>query len=107
MIQFLLIVIAILVAACAVLIITVKYQRNRADLAQAEAASLHEAFWDAARKAERLQAALGKQAEAEVQADEERKELAGTADGDLVRRANNLFGGGVPVKPGTGSAGSD
>jgi predicted Holliday junction resolvase-like endonuclease len=70
-----------------------------------EAAALHEAFWETARKAERLQAALGKQTEAEVKADEERQDLAGTANSDLVRRANGLFG--VPDKSGPGNAGGN
>jgi hypothetical protein len=107
MIQAFLIMALIFVAAIAVLLIILRRQMNRADRAQAEAASLHGAFWDAARKAERLQAALGKQAKTEAKANEERQDLAGTADGDLVRRANNLFGGGVPDKPGPGSTGGN
>jgi hypothetical protein len=97
MIQLLLILIAVLAAACTILVIVARYQAARADRAQAEAAALHEAFWDAARKAERLQAALGKQTEAEEKAHEERKDLAGTANADLVNRANGLFG--VPEPP--------
>jgi type II secretory pathway pseudopilin PulG len=104
MIQLLLIVIAVLAAACTILFIVARYQGRRADWAQAEAAALHEAFWDAARKAERLQAALEKQGEAEVKANEERKELAGTANADLVHRANSLFG--MPDKSGSGRAGT-
>jgi type II secretory pathway pseudopilin PulG len=103
MIQLLLIAIAVLAVVCTILFIVAKYQASRADRAQAEAGALHEAFWDAARKAERLQAALGKQTEAEVKANEERKSLAGTANGDLVHRANSLFG--VPDK--SGNAGGD
>jgi septal ring factor EnvC (AmiA/AmiB activator) len=102
MIQFFLIVIAILTAACTILLFVARHQADRADKAQSEAASLHEAFWDAARKAERLQAALGKQREAEETANEELQDLAGTADADLVHRATSLFGG-VPDKSGPGS----
>lgn len=103
MIQVLLIVIAILAAACTVLFIVVRHQGSRAKRAEAEAAALHEAFWDMARKAERLQAALGKQHEAEVKANEERQDLAGTANADLVHRANGLFG--MPDKSGSDNAG--
>jgi type II secretory pathway pseudopilin PulG len=103
MIPFLLIVIAILAAACTVLFIVARHQVKRADQARAEAGALHEAFWDAARKAERLQTALGEQAEAEVRANEERKDLAGTTNADLVHRANGLFG--MPDNTGSGNAG--
>jgi cbb3-type cytochrome oxidase subunit 3 len=93
-----------LFALCLILAVIIYIQAKGNKKTKQEAAALHEAFWDAARKAERLQAALGKQTEAEVKAHEERQDLAGTANGDLVHRANGLFG--VPDKPGPGSAGN-
>jgi predicted Holliday junction resolvase-like endonuclease len=101
-------IILFLFALCAVLAVIVylqgkKYKKDKTFLTR-ENAALHEAFWDTERKAERLQAALGKQKEAEEKAHEERKDLAGTADADLVHRANSLFG--MPDKPGSGKTGS-
>jgi alpha-D-ribose 1-methylphosphonate 5-triphosphate synthase subunit PhnG len=93
-----------LILLCAALGLIIYAQAKGNKKTKQEAAALHEAFWDAARKAERLQAALGKQTEAEVKAHEERQDLAGTANGDLVHRANGLFG--VPDKPGPSSAGN-
>ncbi|MDR0710349.1 MAG: hypothetical protein LBF77_09815 [Spirochaetaceae bacterium] len=98
-------IILILFALCAILAVIVYIQAKANKKAKKENTALHEAFWDAARKAERLQEALGKQKEAEGKADEERKDLAGTADRDLVHRANNLFG--VPDKFRSAKAGNN
>jgi hypothetical protein len=99
-----LIVIAALALTATGAVMAAALYRKRAGKAEAENKTLYEAFWTVEAKAERLQAALGKLGEAEVKAHEERKELAGTPDGGLVDRANNLFGG-VPEPPG-GSTGS-
>jgi predicted Holliday junction resolvase-like endonuclease len=98
-------IILILFALCAILAAVIYVLAKINIKAKKENAALHEAFWDAERKAERLQAALGKQKEAEVKAHEERKDLAGTADADLVHRANSLFG--VPERSGSGKAGNN
>jgi predicted Holliday junction resolvase-like endonuclease len=98
-------IILFLLVLCVILMVVVYIQAKVNKKAKKENAALHEAFWDAARKAERLQAALGKQKEAEGKAREERKDLAGTADSDLVHRANNLFG--VPDQSGPGKAGNN
>jgi hypothetical protein len=89
--QFLLTVTAILTAGCIVLFIIARVQAERARRAEREAASLHEAVRQVKEKAGRLQKALGKQTQAEVKANEERKGLAGTPDTDLADRANGLF----------------
>jgi hypothetical protein len=94
-----------LVLLCGILVLVCVIQGRRAAKAEKEAASLHGAFWEVQRKAEALQKTLGKQREAEVKADEERQGLAGTANSDLVHRANGLFG--VPDKPGTGASGGN
>jgi hypothetical protein len=87
-----------LAALCGILGIIMYFQATGNKKTKQENTALHEAFWDVMRKAERLQAALGKEAEAEVKANEERKDLAGTGDADLVHRANHLFSG-VPEPP--------
>jgi Tfp pilus assembly protein PilO len=87
----LLVIVAMLVVACGILVAIVKAQAKRADKAKAEAETLHKALGHIERKAVRLQKTLDKQREVEVKADDERKELSGTADADLVHRANNLF----------------
>ena len=92
MIQLLLGGITLLTAACVVLFLVIKAQVKRADKARAEAQTLHKAFWETKQKGDRLQQANKKQAETEVRANEERKELSSTADADLVHRANQLFG---------------
>jgi Tfp pilus assembly protein PilO len=102
MIQFLLAVIAILTTGIGVFFLIARHQKKRADRAEAEAVSLREAFRQAEEKAGRLRRAQEKQTKAEVKANEERKELSNTADSDLVRRANGLFG--VRDKSGPGSA---
>jgi hypothetical protein len=104
MIQFLIAVfLAMALIAGAAILIAVA-QGKRAKRAETESKALHEAFGEAARKAERLQQALGKQTEAEGKANAERKELAGAADADLARRANALFNGGMPDQSGSGGA---
>jgi uncharacterized membrane protein len=98
-------IVLILIALCAILGLIIYIQAKGNKKTKQENAALHEAFWDAARKAERLQAALEKQTEVEEKAHEERRELAGTADSDLVHRANSLFG--VPDKSGNGEGGDN
>jgi Na+-translocating ferredoxin:NAD+ oxidoreductase RnfG subunit len=97
-------IILILFALCAILAAAIYILAKANKKAKKENAALHESVLDAVRKAERLQAALGKQKEAEGKAHEERKGLAGTADSDLVHRANSLFG--MPDKPGSGRTGN-
>lgn len=92
MTQALLVLIMALAAACAVLVLVTKSQAKRAAKAEKEAARLHSAFWEVEQRAERLQKALDGNLRAEEKADEERKDLAATADSDLARRANGLFG---------------
>jgi hypothetical protein len=74
-----------------VLFAIAKAQVKRADTAQKKAETLHKALGKIEWKAERLQKALDQKTKVEVQAHEERKALSGTADGDLVHRANTLF----------------
>jgi hypothetical protein len=66
-------------------------QSKRDKKAEAENKALHEAFWQVKEKNERLQKALGETSKVEEAANAERKELAQTADSDLVNRANSLF----------------
>lgn len=87
----LLVLLIILTLACVVLFAIVKAQVKRADKAQEKAETLHTALGKVAWKAERLQKALEQKTNVEVKANEERKALSGTADGDLVHRANTLF----------------
>jgi hypothetical protein len=107
MIQFLLIVIFILAAGCAILFMIAKTQVKRADRAEAEAKSLHEAFWQVKEKAGRLQKALGETEKIEEQADGSRRELNQTPDSGLVDRANSLFRvrDGKPRPGGSGNTG--
>jgi hypothetical protein len=65
----------------------------RADKAEQEVEAYQQAFTDAESRASRLKQALERNVEVEEKANVERQELAKTADNDLVRRANNLFGG--------------
>jgi hypothetical protein len=105
MTQFFLITLLAMTLIAGIAILIAVSQGKRVKRAEAESKALHEAFWDAARKAERLQQALGKQTEAEGKANAERKELAGAADADLVYRANTLFG--MPDQSGSGGARGD
>jgi hypothetical protein len=89
-----------LLGLCGILVWVCRAQSERAAEAERETASLRDTLMEAQHTAFRLQKALEKQTEAEVTAHAERQELAGTADSDLVHRANNLFGGGVQDKPG-------
>ena len=91
MIQFLLIALLVMALVCAAAIFAASMQGKRAKKAEAESKALHEAFWQAKEKADRLQKALGETAKAEEAANAERKELAQTADSVLVNRANGLF----------------
>jgi uncharacterized membrane protein len=81
-----------LASACAVTGFILSAQIKRAKRAEAEAARLHDAFWQAARKAEALQSAQKQTTRITEEANAERQELNDTADGDLVARANALFG---------------
>jgi predicted Holliday junction resolvase-like endonuclease len=94
-----------LLLVCGILVVIVITQSKLNRKAKAELQSATESIRQAAKKAERLQTALEKQAEAEVKAHEERKDLAGTADGDLVHRARHLFGG--VQDRGSGSSGNN
>jgi uncharacterized membrane protein len=81
-----------LIAVCAVtgFILSLRIKRDRR--AEAEAARLHDAFRQAARKAEALQAAQKQTTQITEEANAERRELNAAADSDLVSRANALFG---------------
>jgi Tfp pilus assembly protein PilO len=81
-----------LVAVCAVTGFILSLQIKRAKKAEAEAGRLHDAFWQAARKAEDLQAAQKQTTQIMEEANAERQKLNTTADSDLVSRANALFG---------------
>jgi predicted Holliday junction resolvase-like endonuclease len=91
-----------LIVICLILAVVIFIQAGVYKKMKRENDALHESFRDAGRKTERLRTALGRQADAEVEAHEEKKSLAGTADLDLVHRANDLFGG-VPDEPRTRS----
>jgi membrane protein involved in colicin uptake len=82
-----------------ILVFACHLQSKRAAEAEREAASLRDALARAKYMARRLQEAIEKQTKAEVTANAERAELAQTSDSDLVNRANDLFGGGLPDKP--------
>jgi hypothetical protein len=64
---------------------------NRVKKAEAEAATVKKSLSEISKKAEGLGKTLGESAKVEEKANEERKELSGTPDSDLVNRANNLF----------------
>jgi L-serine deaminase len=81
-----------LAAVCAVTGFILSTQIKRARKAEAEAARLHDAFWQIKEKAERLQKALGETAKVEEEADGKRRELDQTPDSGLADRANALFG---------------
>jgi Tfp pilus assembly protein PilO len=81
-----------LVAVCAVMGFILSLQIKRAKKAEAEAARLHDAFWQVAGKAEALQGAQKQTTQIMEEANAERQNLNATADGDLVSRANALFG---------------
>ena len=81
-----------LAAVCAVMGFILSLQIKRAKKAEAEAGRLHDAFWQAARKAEALQAAQKRTTQIMEEANAERRKLNAAADSDLVSRANALFG---------------
>jgi biopolymer transport protein ExbB/TolQ len=81
-----------LVAACAITGVILCLQIKRAGKAEAEAARLHDAFWQVARKAEALQTARKQTTQITEEANAKRQKLNTTADSDLVSRANDLFG---------------
>jgi len=89
--QFLAIALLVMALVCAVAVFAASMQGKRAKKAEAETKALHEAFWQVKEKNERLQKALGETSKVEEAANAERKELAQTADSDLVNRANGLF----------------
>ena len=80
---------ALLSAGAAFLI---KALGDRAKNAEADAKAQREALAQVKEQAGRVQKAASETAKAEVKANEERKSLEETPDGDLVNRANNLFG---------------
>jgi hypothetical protein len=81
-----------LASACAVTGFILSVQIKRAKKAEAEAARLHDAFWQVARKAEALRSAQKQTTRITEEANAERQKLNTAADGDLVARANALFG---------------
>jgi hypothetical protein len=81
-----------LIGVCAVLTLIAGAQSKRAKKAEAEAARLHEAFWQAARKMEALQGTQKQTTQIMEEANAERQKLNITADSALVSRANSLFG---------------
>jgi uncharacterized membrane protein len=81
-----------LIAVCGVLFFIARAQSKRAKKAEAEAARLHDAFWEMTRKAQALQAAQQQNIQVMEAANAERQELTATADSALVNRANSLFG---------------
>jgi Na+-translocating ferredoxin:NAD+ oxidoreductase RnfG subunit len=112
MIRLLLIVILVLITACAGAVLAAVIQGKRVKKAKEEAERLHGAVGEITEKAGRLQKALDRTAEAEEDADAKRKDLGRTPDHDLVDRANRLFmqnggGGGPPGNAGpAGASGS-
>jgi Skp family chaperone for outer membrane proteins len=82
----------ILVVLCVVLFFIAKAQVKRADQAERKAASYHEAYTEMERRARSLRKLLQKYKQVEEENHEARQNLAGTADTDLVHRANALFG---------------
>ncbi|MDR1175344.1 MAG: hypothetical protein LBK83_07745 [Treponema sp.] len=97
-------IVLILLLLCGILAALVIRQSKLIKQATAEAQAALETVRQTRETVVRVQAVLGKQAEAEVKAHEERKELAGTADGDLLHRSNNLFGGVQDRKSGNGGS---
>jgi len=87
-----LIIIAVLLAACAGLVLILRRQSRKIKEQWNENLRLHEAFWQVERKAEYLQRALDGTLEAEKEAADEKQNLASTDDAGLGRRANALFG---------------
>jgi hypothetical protein len=81
-----------LTAVSGILIFIVKMQSKRATKAEAESGRLHDAFWAMTQKAQDLQAALQQNTQVMEAANVERQKLNATADGELVSRANSLFG---------------
>jgi hypothetical protein len=91
MIQFLLIALPAAALAAAGAVLAAVLQGKRAEKAEKEAESLHEAFRAAAEKAKRLQKALDDNEKIEGEADAARAALDHTPDGNLADRANALF----------------
>jgi Tfp pilus assembly protein PilO len=81
-----------LAVVCAVTGFILSTQIKRAGKAEAEAARLHDAFWQVTRKAEALQAAQKQTTQITEEANAERRKLNTAADRDLASRANALFG---------------
>jgi type II secretory pathway pseudopilin PulG len=86
------VIIAFLLSAVVILFLIARAQVQRADAAEREVAEYRNALAEVKARAERLKETAGKTAEVQERANEERQELARTADADLVHRANNLFG---------------
>jgi cell division protein FtsB len=91
--NFLIIALMTLMALCTVLFLIAKARVKRADQAERKAASYHAAYTELEQRATSLKEAIQKNKQVEVQNNEERQDLAKTADTDLVHRANALFGG--------------
>lgn len=68
-----------------------KFYNQRAKVAAAESEAHREAFNGVVENVERLVHTLEETTDVEKKANEERKDLAGTPDSDLVHRANKLF----------------
>jgi Tfp pilus assembly protein PilO len=81
-----------LVAACAITGVILCLQIKRAGKAEAEAARLHDAFRQVARKAAALETAQKQTTQITEEANAERRKLNTASDSDLVSRANALFG---------------
>jgi hypothetical protein len=107
MTQLFLIALLVLALITLVAIFAAKLGWKRAQEAEAALLRAEEALCQIQRTADRLQKTLGEQTKVEAKADVERKNLAGTADSDLVRRANSLFGGGLQDKSAAGNGGND
>ena len=93
-----------LAAVCAVTGFIISVQIKRARKAETEAAGLRAAFRQAGRRAEALQTAQKQTTQIMEEANAERRNLNAAADGDLVSRANALFG--VRDGQGGGSGGN-
>ena len=81
----------ILFAVIAVLVLLLTVTLKKLKRAKTEVQRLSGAFEAVRKRAERLQAAQSKNKKITEDADEKRKTLQGTADSNLVTRANSLF----------------
>jgi hypothetical protein len=93
MILFLVIAAAALAAAVAGLALSAKRTLGRLKAAEEERDALSAGVEKAAARLEALADLAARNKTIEEEADEKRRELDESSDGDLVNRANNLFGG--------------